>query len=273
MQKKSFAPKLFTNPVIRKLGKVQDRASEGEGATYKGIAMKCLYFVLLTVAGVVLSYVLPGILGGEAIPLEANGVTYSFTMAEIGIVIVAAIFTVITPMVAWLIRPAIPVVGSLYSIGQGYLIMWSVNKFLGDYKEIAFFALVITLALVFTMAILYATRIIKVNQKFKTVITVLFAASIVSSIAIAVLYAIPATRAVAQVFTNNFAISIISSVLGIIIATLFLLSDFDAVEKTVEHNLPKKYEWAAAYGLIFTVIWLYLKVLNLLLKVTQKSKD
>ncbi|WP_294466916.1 Bax inhibitor-1/YccA family protein [uncultured Ruminococcus sp.] len=61
------------------------------------------------------------------------------------------------------------------------------------------------------------------------------------------------------------------SVLGIITATLFLLTDFDTIEKNVENNLPKKYEWSAAFGLAFTVIWIYLKVLDLLLTLSKNK--
>ena len=63
------------------------------------------------------------------------------------------------------------------------------------------------------------------------------------------------------------------SVGGVILASLFLLVDFSQIQQTVENKLPKQYEWVAAFSLTFTIIWLYLEILNLLIKLkTNDSK-
>ena len=59
----------------------------------------------------------------------------------------------------------------------------------------------------------------------------------------------------------------------ICIAALFLLVDFDTIQTAVEKQLPRKYEWIAAFGLAFSVIWLFLKVLDLILKLTGKDSS
>ena len=92
---------------------------------------------------------------------------------------------------------------------------------------------------------------------------------IFSSLACVVFYFIPATSSIVAAMLNNPVLSIIVAVIGIIIATLFLLVDFDTIEKTVTNCLPQKYEWVAAFGLAFTVIWIYLKVLDLLMSVNN----
>ena len=63
------------------------------------------------------------------------------------------------------------------------------------------------------------------------------------------------------------------SVVYIVIACAFLLVDFDTIERSVENRLPKKYEWTAAFGLAYTIIYLFLKILNLLCKLTQKNNS
>ena len=51
-------------------------------------------------------------------------------------------------------------------------------------------------------------------------------------------------------------------------------SYFDTIDHVVNDKLPKKYEWQAAFGLSFTILWLYLKVLDLLITIAgNNNKD
>ena len=57
-----------------------------------------------------------------------------------------------------------------------------------------------------------------------------------------------------------------------------ILHDFFSVVKCFFQILrisgyPKEYEWSAAFGLVFTVIWLYLKILELVIRITGKNKE
>ena len=68
---------------------------------------------------------------------------------------------------------------------------------------------------------------------------------------------------------NTYAIAL--DVVGIVIAALFLISDFSVIDECVQEQYPKEYEWSAAFGLVFTVIWLYLKILDLLMQLNKKN--
>jgi uncharacterized YccA/Bax inhibitor family protein len=72
---------------------------------------------------------------------------------------------------------------------------------------------------------------------------------------------------------QNAGLSIALDVIGVVIAALFLISDFSMIEDCVELGYPKEYEWSAAFGLVFTVIWVYLKILDLLMRFAGKSKN
>lgn len=72
--------------------------------------------------------------------------------------------------------------------------------------------------------------------------------------------------------TNNFALSIVFAILFIIIAALFLICDFNTIDYVVSNKLPKQYEWQAAFGLAFTIVWLYIKVLDLILSIVGNSR-
>ena len=60
------------------------------------------------------------------------------------------------------------------------------------------------------------------------------------------------------------------SVVVVIIAALNLVLDFDFIEEGAEKGAPKYMEWYGAFGLLVTLIWLYLEILRLLAKLNSK---
>ena len=71
---------------------------------------------------------------------------------------------------------------------------------------------------------------------------------------------------------QNAALSVALAVIGLVISSLLLISDFSLIQTCVEEGYPKEYEWSAAFGLVFTVIWVYMKILDLLMQLNNKSK-
>ena len=59
------------------------------------------------------------------------------------------------------------------------------------------------------------------------------------------------------------------SVLGVGLASYSLAIDFDSVDRAVAAQLPEKYSWLLAHGLIVTLVWLYLEILRLLARLRQ----
>ena len=57
----------------------------------------------------------------------------------------------------------------------------------------------------------------------------------------------------------------------VVIAALNLVLDFDFIEQGVEHGAPKYMEWYAAFGLLVTLVWLYLEILRLLAKLQSRD--
>ena len=60
------------------------------------------------------------------------------------------------------------------------------------------------------------------------------------------------------------------SLFVIVIAALNLVLDFDFIEKGAESGAPKYMEWYAAFGLMVTLIWLYIEILRLLVKLNSR---
>ena len=69
---------------------------------------------------------------------------------------------------------------------------------------------------------------------------------------------------------NSSMISIGFSLFVVIIASLNLVLDFDFIEEASESKVPKYMEWYATFGLLITLIWLYLEILRLLAKLQSR---
>ena len=170
-------------------------------------------------------------------------------------------------------RKTIPVTGTLYSASQGYVISFLVFNVLKGYEYLGLEALLLTVAVVAVMSWLYSTGAIKADKKFRTVLLSLLLGSVGLGVLSGVGFLIPATRPYVQAMMQNSAITIAIDVVGLIIAALFLISDFSMIDTCVKEGYPKEFEWSAAFGLVFTVIWIYLKILDLLTKFAGKKND
>ena len=154
-----------------------------------------------------------------------------------------------------------------------YMISFIVFTVIKGYEYLGLLALVITVAIVLTMGILYSAKIIKVTKKFRMVMLSLFVTMISVSIISFLGYLIPFTRPFVASILGNFWISLGLTIISIIIASLFLITDFATIDHVVTNKLPAKYEWSAAFGLAFTVLWIYVKILDLLIQIVGHSKN
>jgi len=265
-----------SNPILNRLNKVTER-SETNAATYAGIATKTTFFLLMTIVGIGIQLVVSNMLASEpvwqTITISKKFVV-SISLKEAYIIGGVLIVGVIAELVGIFARKTIPVTGTIYAVSQGYFISFLVFKVLGDeYSYLGLEALLLTVAVVLVMSWLYSSGIIKVDNKFRTVLLALVLGTVGLGLLTFIGSLIPATRSFVQNITGNPVISIAVDVIGLIIAALFLISDFAMVQECVERGYPKDYEWYAAFGLAFTVIWIYLKILDLLMQIAGDKKN
>ena len=266
---------LHSNPVLSRLSKITER-TDTNAATYAGIAGKTSYFLLITLAGMVVQLLVKAALAAEPV-WQTIQIYEKFTLTlsqkeamVLGGVLVAGFLCELVGIFA---RKTIPVTGTLYSASQGYVISFLVFNVLKGYEYLGLEALLLTIAVVAVMSWLYSSGIIKADKKFRTVLLSLVLGSVGLGLLSGVGFLIPATRPYVQAMMQNSAISIGIDVVGLIIAALFLISDFAMIDTCVKEGYPKEFEWAAAFGLVFTVIWIYLKILDLLMQFAGKKDD
>ena len=261
---------LNSNPIIRKLSKVEETDAENS-CTYSGIQTKLIYFMVMIFVGILLNAIMAGRWGGETYVLKEQGIV--FTTHEAIAVVVAALTLIVTPILATLIRITIPVTGALFCASTGFVVAWAGTAFGKEYAQTIWLALILTAIVVMVMGFLYWTGKVQITKKLRTMLMVLILSSIGGSLVTGILALIPATRGFVSGLAENAALNIAASVIMVVVAALFLLVDFDEIKRSVDEDLPKKYEWSAAFGLAFGVIWLFFKILELLGKAKgNKSK-
>ena len=275
MENASSRTLFHSNPVLSRLSRVTER-TDGSTATYAGIASKTAFFLLITLVGVVAQLVAKVLFASapvwETITVYDN-FALTLTKPEAMIVGVVSVVGLIAELIGIFLRKTVPVSGTIYAASQGYLISFLVFNVLAGYEYLGLEALLLTVAVVLVMSWLYTSGRIRDNKKYRTVLLTLFVGSIAVGLFSVIGFVIPFTRPYVIAMLQNSALSVTLDVVGVVIAALFLISDFSLIETCVEQGYPKEYEWSAAFGRVFTVIWVYLKILDLLMRFAGKSKN
>jgi len=160
-----------------------------------------------------------------------------------------------------------PVTTPLYSALEGMFLGGISALMNAAYPGIVFQAVLLTFGTLFGLLVLYQAGVIRATETFKKVI---FAAT--GGIALVYLISI-----VVNLFGGSMPYIHGSGMIGIGfslfvvgIAALNLVLDFDFIENASKQALPKYIEWYAAFGLMVTLVWLYLEILRLLAKLQDR---
>jgi uncharacterized YccA/Bax inhibitor family protein len=156
-----------------------------------------------------------------------------------------------------------PATAPLYALLEG-LVLGSVSAmYEARFHGIAIQAVGLTFGTLFALLLAYRAGVIRATEKFKLGV-------IAATGGIAIFYL---AQFVLGFFGVHFAaingsgaIGIGFSVVVVIVAALNLVLDFDFIETGASSGAPKYMEWYAAFGLMVTLIWLYLEILRLLSK-------
>lgn len=226
-----------------------------DGMTIKGTVQKFGFMCLMLLGAAVHSWRVFSY-GGDVMPWMWGGMIGGLVLA-----------LVIIFKKTWA-----PFIAPLYAVAQGFFIGGISSMFNTAFAEIApniiMNAVGLTLGVAVAMYLLYSFRIIKVTQKFRSVI-------IAATFGIMLFYLM---TWVMRMFGMQIAflhegstIGIVFSLLVVSIAALNLLLDFDMIEQGAAMGAPKYMEWFGAFGLMVTIVWLYIEILRLLSKLNSRN--
>lgn len=254
----------FLNPMMKSLLKSEDRSENC--VTCAGVLGWTAFFLAMVVAGIAL------IFGLHAVCTPAYQTdSFSVSVPELIVFAASIVLTIVLSIVIAVKRRPSVALGVLCSVSYGVLLGF-MPLLIANRRQLMLLALVLTLAIVAALLLVYRLRLVRVTQKFRSVMSVLFAAMVIGSLLMLLCSLIPGLNVVTALIRANPVVSILGSVIGIVIAAMFLLTDFYAIETAVEQKLPKEYEKMLGLSLAFSVIWLYFKVLQLLGKLKGRSR-
>jgi uncharacterized YccA/Bax inhibitor family protein len=217
--------------------------------TTGGVATACgVLLALLLVGGVF------GWMQVEPLPdgqgIDFPGWIFLPLLAALGV----AILTCFKPAWARITAP-------IYALLEGVVLGAISHLYEIRWDGIVLQAVGLTIAVFAVMLFIYSTRIIRVTNKLRVGIIAATGAVLLVYLVNIVLNLFGADL---PFIHDGGAFSILFSLVVVGIAAFNLLLDFDFVEQGVARQLPKHLEWYGAFGLMITLVWLYLEILRLL---------
>ena len=183
-------------------------------------------------------------------------------------VIGAAIAGFIVAMVLVFKREYAAILAPLYAVLEGVVLGVLSALFESLYSGIVMQAILITVGVLFALLFAYKSRWVEATENFKLGVIAatggIFVVYLISFIAGLFGVSVPYIH-------ESGPIGIAFSLFVVVVAALNLVLDFDFIEKGAMHGAPKYMEWYGAFGLLVTLVWLYLEVLKLLSKVRSRN--
>jgi uncharacterized YccA/Bax inhibitor family protein len=160
-----------------------------------------------------------------------------------------------------------PALAPVYALLEGSLLGVISAMYEREFGGIVFQAVTLTFGVLFALLFAYKSGVIKPTENFKLGV-------VAATGGIALLYLVSIAmgffgRSIGFIHEGG-PIGIGFSLVVVVIAALNLVLDFDFIESGADQGAPKYMEWYAAFGLMVTLIWLYLEMLRLLAKLRRR---
>nr|BFE76460.1 hypothetical protein GCM10020092_097610 [Actinoplanes digitatis] len=157
-------------------------------------------------------------------------------------------------------RVANPALVIAYAVVEGAFVGLVSKMFESFYDGIVLQAVIATFGVFFVMAALYKVKAIRATPKFRrgmiAVMAGLFAVMLINFVL--------SLFGVTTGLRSAGALGIGFSLVCIVVASLSFILSFHEVEEGVRMGLPQRYSWTAAFGILVSLIWLYIEILRLL---------
>ena len=214
--------------------------------TINGTINKTGFSLLLLMVSSILTWANPSLMV-MAIPATIMG-------------IILAIATIFKPVYGYVTVP-------LYAIVEGVVLGAISWVFESSYPGIVIQAVFLTFGTLASLLLAYISGLIKATENFKLGVAA-------ATGGIAIVYLISWVMSLfgtgISIIQSNSLYSIAFSGFVVVIAALNLVLDFDFIEEGAEMGAPKYMEWYGAFGLLVTLIWLYIEILRLLSKLQNR---
>ena len=225
-----------------------DNNSANNKMSVRGILIKSLFCILII-----------SLITGGVWKLHDNG--YNVIWYNYGGIIGAIIISTIISYKKHLA----PILVPLYAIAKGCFIGGFSAYIKVKFPNMPFQAIGVTVVTFFTVFLLYQTRLIVVTKKLRSII-------ITAAASIFVVYIISwilSFFGIRNFIWGTSWVAIVFNIIAAIVASMTLLLDFDYIEHKKD-KAPKSMEWFATWGLLVSLVWLYVEILRLMRNLSVK---
>ncbi|MFM7206876.1 MAG: Bax inhibitor-1/YccA family protein [Planctomycetaceae bacterium] len=185
-----------------------------------------------------------------------------------GWVAVGGIVAFVTGLVVCFRHAWAPYLAPVYAVAEGLLLGGVSAGFEAQYPGIVVQAVGCTFGTLFCLLLAYQSGMIRATENLKLGI-------VAATGGIALLYLVTFLAGLFgfSLFSSLYGSGIVGvgfSVVVVVIAALNLVLDFDYIEQAADRGAPRHLEWYGAFALMVTLVWLYLEILRLLAKLSDR---
>lgn len=243
--------KRSANPALRdELFGPGEETGTAEPMTIRGTIDKTLFLLALAQVSAVVAW--------NSVPANAIPVILGSVVAAFAVGFITSFYPSWSPVTG-------PAFAVLEGIFLGAFSGWMETLYPGIVAQ----AVAMTFAVFILLLLIFRARLIKVTEKFRLIVVGAMGAIALLYLAAIVLafFGMPLR------FVNEGGwLGILFSVIVAIVASLSLVLDFDYIGQGVANGLPKRHEWYAAFTLVVTLVWLYLEIVRLLMKIRMPGQ-
>ncbi|WP_211092586.1 MULTISPECIES: Bax inhibitor-1/YccA family protein [Chitinophaga] len=239
------------NPVLKE--SIFNKAAHADGSTMtiRGTINKMAFLLVMLMAAAVFSY-------GQFLKGSSNVLPLVFGGAIGGFIL--ALVIIFKKEWSGYLAPA-------YALAEGLFLGGISAMFNAQWQGIVLQAVGLTFGTFIAMLVLYRTGVIRATERFKSII-------ITATLGIGIFYLIAMVLRLFHIdmplIHSSGTFGIVFSLIVVAIAALNLILDFDMIEQGAAMGAPKYFEWYGSFGLLVTLVWLYLEILRLLSKLNRR---
>ncbi len=239
------------NPALKfeKFFSINERDSQP--MSIQGTITKTLILLLMLVASASLNWYL--------FIINSPWASFTISLGFIGS-LATGFYTLIRPQRSHISAP-------LYAVFQGFVLSWVSMVAEKEVPGVGLCSVYLTFATLAAMLLAYKLELIKVNETFKGVMfSCLGGISLVYSLSLVLrLFG----TSIPFIESTNIT-GIVFSLFVVAVAALSLVADFDFIYQASGYQLPKRAEWYAGFSLMVSLIWLYMEIVRLLIKLSRR---
>lgn len=226
------------------------------GSVYEPITDRMTIDDVIVRAGISIAVLIPGALIGYTLAPTMPWLYLGAMFVGLGLGLANAFKKVVSPplILAYALVQGVFLGGISYVFNQ-----WALSN---GYEGLVSQAIIGTLVAFVVMLALYKSKLVKVNGRFAKIMMV----AMVSYLAIAVMSFVAAIFGVGGGFgfygVGGFGLLLCG--FGVALAAFSLMLDFESITRAIQAGVPSQESWRMAFGLLVTLIWLYLEIIRLL---------